>query len=152
MSLDPRALTSYVRDVSIVSNAQYESLKAPSVLDHFPAALADPDLEYSGMYEDGWVAEDSYAMLAGGGAADLALRATVLPAASKHLEILVDGRVVFSKRVAPGRINIRIPVPASSSRRRLELLWAAATPLGPVDRRPASALLTLVGFVPLLSG
>jgi hypothetical protein len=96
--LDPRYLTSYVRDVSLVSEAQYRSLRAPMLLQHFPADLANPDLEYSGMYEDGWVAESSYAVLSGGPPADLVLRATVLPIA-KHLEISVNGHAIFRCRL-----------------------------------------------------
>jgi hypothetical protein len=115
------------------------------LLQHFPADLANPDLEYSGMYEDGWVAESSYAVLSGGPPADLVLRATVLPIA-KHLEISVNGHAIFSKAVSPGGLDLHIPVPASTSRRTLELRWGAATRLGETDPRHASALLSTLGF------
>ena len=52
---DPRSLTSYVRDISLVSDAEYRQLRAPTLLEEFPSALGNADLEYSGIYEDGWV-------------------------------------------------------------------------------------------------
>lgn len=146
--LDPRILTSFVRDVSLVSDAQYRRLRPPSELSHFPADLANPDLEYSGIYEEGWVAERSYVVLAGGGVADLLVDAVVPPTGAQHLEILVNGRRVASQRVAAGLLDLRLPVPASRIRRRVELRWATAAPLSRADLRPASALLRFLGFVP----
>ena len=64
---DTRYLTSYVRDISLVGGDAYRALQPPSSLVQFPADLMDPDVEYSGIYEDGWVAEESYIYLAGGG-------------------------------------------------------------------------------------
>jgi hypothetical protein len=145
LSLDPRYLTSYVRDVSLVSSAEYAHLRPPSLLREFPRDLGNEDLAYSGIYEDGWVAETSYAMLAAGPRADLVVRASVLPVA-KHLVVLVDGKPVYSRDVAPGKLDLRIPVAASTSRRRVGLKWRAAAELGPTDKRPASALLTTLGF------
>ena len=111
---DPRYLTSYVRDISLISGKQYERLRAPAVLSHFPADLANPDLEYSGLYEDGWVAEDFYATLAGGRAGDLVVRANVLPQKGQHLEVLVNGYVVVSRR-RPAR-TARTPGTGRSNR------------------------------------
>ena len=145
---DPRYLTSYVRDISLISGKQYEGLRAPAVLSHFPADLANPNLEYSGIYEDGWVAEDFYAMLAGGRAGDLVIRANVLPQQGQHLEVLVNGRAVASRSVSSGQLALRVPVPRTASRRRIELRWARTLQLGPADRRKAAALLQFVGVVP----
>ena len=75
VALDPRSLTSYVRDVSLVTPAQYGRLRAPSAIRSIPADLANLNLEYSGIYEDGWVARTSYAQLAGGPPGRLAIRA-----------------------------------------------------------------------------
>ena len=51
VALDPRSLTSYVRDVSLVTPAQYDRLRAPSAIRSIPADLANLNLEYSGIYE-----------------------------------------------------------------------------------------------------
>ena len=75
--LDPRSLTSYIRDVSIVGASEYRDLRPPSAIQHFPDDLKNADLEYSGIYEDGWVDRESYAQLACGAAA--AWRSARLP-------------------------------------------------------------------------
>jgi hypothetical protein len=145
---DPRFLTAYLRDVSLVSAAQYAHLHPPSAVSRFPADLSDNQLEYSGIYEDGWVAERSYVRLDGGPHADLALRAQVPAGAGKRLEMLVDGHVVASRSVSPGALEVDVPVPASSSSGRLvELRFAAAVALKAPDLRPVSALLSYLGFM-----
>jgi hypothetical protein len=65
-ALDPRYLTSYVRDVSVVTDSQYRELTPPSEISRFPTDLLDPRLEYSGLYEDGWMGEDAFVVLRGG--------------------------------------------------------------------------------------
>jgi len=145
--LDPRLLTSYVRSISLVSANEYGQLHPPLALSHFPADLADDSLEYSGIYEDGWIGEDSYVVLAGGPPADLVLRATVPSGAGKHLDVLVGGHDVASMPVEPGPLGLRVRVPASTSRRRVELRFAASIKLQAPDGRPASALLSFLGFV-----
>lgn len=145
--VDPRFLTAYVRNVSLVDEAEYAQLNAPLALSSFPADLANEDLEYSGIYEDGWVGEDSYAVLAHGPAADLVLNAAVPAGAGKHLQILLNGRAIASVPAPAGSLSVRVHVPASSSRRRVELRFAAAIRLKAPDLRPASAHLTFLGLV-----
>lgn len=147
--LDPRYLTSYVRDISLVSDVAYRELRAPFGLRRFPADLANPNLEYSGIYEDGWVAEDSYAMLAAGGRKDLLIRADVLATRGRQrLDVRVNGQRVASRNVSAGAFELRVPLPPSSARRRVELRWAEVSRLQAPDRRPAAALLKFVGLVP----
>ena len=148
VAVDVRYLTSYVRDISLITSDAYSRLRAPRAIRNFPADLGNPDLEYSGIYEDGWVAGDSYAMLAGGRAGDLVVRASALPQKDQHLTVLVDGRTVASRSVAPGELVVRVPVPRTASRRRIELRWAKTLQLGPADRRKAAALLEFVGVTP----
>jgi hypothetical protein len=145
--IDPQFLTALVRNVSLVSQAEYAHLHPPLALDNFPTDLANESLQYSGIYEDGWIGEDSYAVLAGGTAADLLVRGEVPAGAGKHLEVLLNGRDVVSVPVPPGVLDIRVPVPASSSNRRVELRFAASIKLKAPDLRPASARLKFLGFV-----
>ncbi len=144
--LDPRRLTSYIRDVSLVSGAQYRELRAPSMLDSFPADLTDRGLEYSGIYEDGWVGQDSYAMLAGGDPASLVVRAEVLQRSGQHLRVLVDGHTVASRSVKGGSLQLGVPVPASRARRRVELIWSGDVALKAPDSRRAAARLDFLGL------
>jgi hypothetical protein len=144
--LDPRLLTSYVRDVSLVSPAQYARLSAPRAIRHFPADLGNPNLEYSGIYEDGWVGQKAYAYLAGGAATTLVLSAEVLPAPRRQeLRVRVNGETVIARQVQAGRLTIRARVPASPGRRKIVIEWSSLTPLAAPDRRRAAARLTKLG-------
>ena len=143
--LDPRYLTSYVRDISLVTNAEYQHLRAPNEVRGFPAGLAAPNLEYSGIYEDGWIAGDSYVVLGSGPAGYLSIQADALRLKDQHLEVIVDGRELVSRNVAGGLVNIHVPVAASASRRHVELRWGRIAQLGPKDHRKAAARLEFVG-------
>jgi hypothetical protein len=146
VAIDSRFLTAYARNISLVSGNTYRKLDAPSSLQHFPQDLANEDLEYSGIYEDGWIGAHSYAVLASGGAENLLIRADVPSLAGQHLDVLVDGKRVASKDVDAGELTLRVPVPASESRRRVELVWAGEIRLKG-DGRAAAAHLTYLGFV-----
>jgi hypothetical protein len=148
VSVDPRFLTSYVRDISVMSDAEYRRRRAPSSLSRFPGDLANPNLEYSGIYEDGWVAEDSYVNLASGRTSRLVVRADALQIPHQHLAVFVDGRRIASRAVEAGPLELRVAVPGSASRRHVELRWSRTVPLGPLDHRPAAAHLQFVGLVP----
>jgi hypothetical protein len=145
--LDVRFLTSYVRDVSMVSAKRYEELRPPAVLSRFPSDLSNQNLQYSGLYEDGWMGADAYAVLAGGPAADLVVRGEVPAGAGKYLTVRVDGRRVLSMPVAAGTLHARVPVPASTASRRVELLFAATIQLPTPDLRPAAVHLNYLGLV-----
>jgi hypothetical protein len=60
-NLDDRRLVGFSRDISIITEEQYLTMERPNRIGDFPSDLARyPGLEYSGMYEDGWMAEDAY--------------------------------------------------------------------------------------------
>lgn len=144
--LDPRKLTSYVRDVSLISAADYRGLQAPNAIRSVPADLANPKLEYSGIFEDGWLSAHSYAVLSSGDSRTLVVRANALPIAGQHLDVIVDGKPVLSTAVKGGPLDLRIPLPRSAARRRIELRWASAPTLSAQDARHAAAVLTFLGF------
>jgi len=146
--IDPRVLTSHVRNISLLSEAEYSRLEPPLTLSRFPRDLENESLEYSGIYEDGWLGEDSYAVLSGGPAGDLVLRAGVPQGSGKHLEVLVNRHVVASMPVVPGSLSLRVHVPASRAARRVELRFAGTIKLKGTDGRTASALLSFLGVEP----
>ncbi len=146
---DPRYVVADVRDVSVVTAAAYRRLRRPSVLRNFPGDLANPNLEYSGIYEDGWMAGACYAVLAAGRAGDLVIRAQVPPApGGQRLQVLVNGRQVVSRQVPPGHLEWRIRIPASRAPRRIDLRWGATPRLPAPDSRTMSAQLQLLAVVP----
>jgi hypothetical protein len=144
--LDPRTLTSSVRDVSLISAAQYRQLRAPAALRSFPAALGNPGLEYSGIFEDGWVGARSYALLSSEHSTVLVVRFQALPRPGQHLDVLLDGEKVASRDITGGEATIRVHVASSNVARRVELRFAGVAPLRAPDRRLASAHLEFLGF------
>ena len=60
-NLDDRRLVGFMRDASVITEEQYLALPRPTKIGDFPADLSRyPGLEYSGLFEDGWVAEDAF--------------------------------------------------------------------------------------------
>jgi hypothetical protein len=145
---DPRFLTSYVRDISFIGAAQYAALRPPSSLQRFPGDLSNPALEYSGLYEDGWMGAHAFARLAGGPAGDLVVQGAIPAGAGRHLQLLVNGRQVASVMTPPGILNVKAAVPASRTSRVLELRFGATIKLHAPDLRPAAAHLAFLGVVP----
>lgn len=144
--LDPRYLTAYMRDVSVITDADYRRLHPPRALTSFPRDLANPDLQYSGIYEDGWVSEHAYAILGGGPAADLVVEGDVPQGAGGRLDVLLDGRSIAVEVLKPGKFTVRVAAPASQAPRRVELRFSSAPQLPEPDGRPAAAFLRYVGF------
>jgi len=143
--LDTRRLTAYVRDVSLIGEDEFARLRPPSALRAFPADLANPSLEYAGIYEDGWVGESAYAVLSARRGADLSVTGDTRGA--ERLRVLVGGREVVRRRVPAGRFSVRVPAPVAGRRVRVELRFGSARPLPAPDLRPAAAHLTFLGFV-----
>jgi hypothetical protein len=141
-----------LRYLGIVPKGSYGSGHPPASLRQFPSDLANPDLSYSGIYQDGWMAKRAWAVLTGGAPADLLLRAAVPPApGGQRLQVVVNGRQVVARAVGPGKLELRVPLAPSESLRRVELRWAAAPRLPEPDGRPAAALLQFLGVVPASS-
>ena len=176
VSTDRRKLVGFVRDVSVISEEQYQLMAPPSRLEHFGCKwyqlaghdLRKPDVEYAGLYEDGWVAERAFARLAepaepcrvvargvGGPQAD--------PATERWGELLVDGAVVARRRLQPGLFfELAAPTPAGDTRtgsaaepgragkpRRVELRFSQVERLQAPDNRPVAARMEFIGFKPL---
>lgn len=65
-NLDDRRLVGFTRDISIITEEEYQKLERPSKISQFPQDLSRyPGLEYSGLFEDGWVGPESFFKLAG---------------------------------------------------------------------------------------
>jgi hypothetical protein len=168
VAIDRRLLVGFARDVSAISEDEFQKLAPPGQLTNFPADLANPNLEYSGLYEDGWVADAAFATLAlpatpaelGSAPKAIAVRGSVPTiggnaAFTTDVTLKVDGVEVAKKTLTPGEFEVRGALPAKAadgstptgSRRRVELLFSNTQHLPEGDNRPAAALLKFVGFV-----
>jgi hypothetical protein len=60
-ALDDRRLVGFTRDISVITDEEYQALPRPTKIGNFPWDLINyPGLEYSGIYEDGWIGEDAF--------------------------------------------------------------------------------------------
>ncbi len=63
-ALDDRRLIGFTRDISVMSDEQYRAMPRPTKISKFPRDLLGyKGLEYSGVYEDGWLGQDAYVKL-----------------------------------------------------------------------------------------
>jgi hypothetical protein len=148
---DPRYMVAFLRNVSLVSEEEYAARRPPALLASFPADLLHPDLEYSGLYEDGWASESvSCTLGASEGTPNLVVRGVVPvlgdAAFRTHLRVLLDGREVHAEELATGEFKVRLPGRVAPGLHKVELSFARWQHLPGGDGRPVAAQLRALGF------
>jgi hypothetical protein len=184
VKLDRRMLVAFGRDVSLVGETDFANLRPPSGVTRWAtpetkgldSELRHPDLEYSGLYEDGWMAEQGFLALGQRpGQTKLVVRGAVPnienPAFAPVLTLKVDGRVVpftgttggmpvVDGKMICGDFAVSADVPELAggngangsetnglvARRRVELEWSAVQRLRGEDTRLTAAQLTVVAL------
>ena len=149
--VDLRRIAGFARNLSAVSEVEYQKMTAPSSIRTFPIDLFNRSLEYSGIYEDGWVAEASYLALNQPIAATLLeVRAMVpqLPGGppAHAVTIMMDDTVLARKTISAGRFNFTFPVSKGTGRHQIRMVFDGAGHLPAGDGRPVSARIEFVGF------
>ena len=147
--IDTRSITGFVRDLSLVSASDYAAMASPSSVRGFPEGLGDRNLEYSGIYEDGWVGPSCWLRLRQPANTPVVVVRAMIPGfASPPTTVVmtVDGGKTQSFSVAPGDIVLRMPIDSGEQVRHIEIAFNAATRLAAPDDRMVSALLRSVAF------
>jgi hypothetical protein len=149
---DNRRIVGFCRDISLISEDQYLAMQAPHAIQSFPEDLKNKNLEYSGIYEDGWVAELSEMVLRQDDGDSHLVVSVLVPAfpgrrVASWAALLVDGREVERKQVDSSAVGFDVLVPGQG-RRRIALRFDQAVSLPSPDSRPVSAQLRYVGFQP----
>lgn len=149
LSLDPRSLVGFVRNISLLSGRKLADTVPPAGVDSFPRGLFAPGLLFSGIYEDGWMAEVARLRL-GVRAENRELRIKgMLPGPGSPggtvLDIRADGQPILTQRVEPGNFELRAILP-SQGPRWIEIRADHARRLPAPDGRVASVLLQSIGF------
>jgi hypothetical protein len=149
--LDTRWLTTYVRDISLISEEEYRALKPPRLIAHFPSDLANKALEYSGFYEDGWIAERAFLHLAPPPKGARFFVRGRLPSDShasdiSELVVLIDGVEKGRHLLQPGGFEFSFDLEPSPEPIRVDLIANAAFSLGSQDTRIGSVLIRSIGW------
>lgn len=152
---DRRLLAATARNISVISDEEYAAFRPPAALTKFPDDLLHPHLEYSGLYEHGWVGRVAKLRLTqGDGAQELVLRCRVPhlePVGAEfrtELTVLVDGRPAETRALAPGDFEVRAPGGPGPGPRWVEFRFSHDQELPAPDERRVAALVLSVGFEP----
>ncbi len=149
---DPRYLTGYLRDLSVISNGDIEAAPVPSAVSSFPSDLQNKYLFYSGLYEDGWASEHAAVrLLRPLGATTLEIKGSV-PMIERlqfkiGMNVRLDGTAVIASDVNVGSFDIRVPLSdITRSAHTIDIRFSNYQRLPGADRRPVSAKFSYIGF------
>jgi hypothetical protein len=151
ITLDTRSIIGFGRDISLISQEQYAALQPPANVRSFPNDLANPALEYSGIYEDGWISEHSFFVLEPRSTDRSIGVKGVIPLIddkqfSTHLTVLVDGTEVTIRELKFGNFDIRVPITGGTGRHKIELVWDKFQRLPGDDGRPTGGHMDFIGY------
>ena len=148
---DYKRLVGFARDISIITNEEYDRFMPPSGIGRIPEDFLNRQLEFSGVHEDGWLSANAYFIFKGNGAMQPLVIRGVVPITNDssfttNLTVLVDGQEVGRRKLTIGEFEFRFPVPQRAGRRRVELRFDRTQPLLYNDARRAAALLRCISF------
>ncbi len=149
---DTRRLTTFARDISLISQEDYLKLTPPASISRFPADLANRNLEYSGIYEDGWISERAFFTLASKPDTRYLLIKGTVPQIDKPdfrstLAVSIDGKEVIKHPLGLGNFELKVPVSGNGQRQRVDLAFDRHQVLPGADLRPAGGKIDFIGFV-----
>ena len=149
--LDPRRLTVFGRDISLITEAEYQSMVPPIALDHFPEDLANKNLEYSGIYEDSWISERAFFVLqhpVGGQFLRISGTVPILKNSDFYTKLYVslNGELIAVKELGVGPFDFVIPITAVVGHQRVDLKFTKYQHLPGDDGRIVGAKMKFIGF------
>lgn len=151
IEIDPRYLVGFSKDISLIDSAGLE-IDAPSSVSRFPGDLENEDLAYSGIYEDGWVAEAASLSLMRHRGDFFRFHGLVPRIHSSQfrttLSVTIAHRVVMKTVLRPGYFDFLIPAVDAPTRVEDVRLDFHGVQRLPTDGRVVSAFIDSVGFVP----
>ncbi|MEN9661732.1 MAG: hypothetical protein RL324_681 [Verrucomicrobiota bacterium] len=155
-NLDDRKLVGFTRDISLITDDQYRRLKRPTAITKLPDDLyANPGLEYSGLFEDGWIGERAFVNLAGSRQGDVVTFKGVIPDLPDYREngvvltMTIGGGTPEPVVLHPGKFTLNRFVPADCDITKIQLQFSKAETYGKVDARQLSAFVEELSVSPL---
>ena len=145
-SLDDRRLVGFMRDASVITEEQYQNLPRPLRIGDFPDDLSRyPGLEYSGLFEDGWVAEDAFFKLGPSHAGQILTFKGFIPDTEKFRKQGVDVTVSINDKpteivnLKAGEFTLTRLIKEATKITSITLHFSDAQVYGHDDPRPVSA-------------
>ncbi len=148
---DQRRITAFGRDISLISEEQFQAIQPPAYLKNFPSDLSNKNLEYSGIYEDGWISEKSFFVLSPGATSKFITVTGSIPQIddptfSTVLKVSVNGKEIASKSLVLGNFEFKVPLTSQAPKQRVELAFSKYQTLPGADGRIAPAKINFIGF------
>jgi len=148
---DQRRITTFARDISLISDDQYQSLTPPVELKSFPADLANKNLEYSGIYEDGWISETSYFVLTEESSSKFVEVSGFVPNIgdlqfNTVLKLSIGGMEIASEKLGVGVFELKVPIKESKGKQRIDIAFSKYQQLPGDDARIIGGKLNFIGF------
>ncbi len=145
-NLDDRRLVGFTRDISVVTEEQYRNLKRPTRITRLPDDLYEnPGLEYSGIFEDGWLGDHAYLCLGAAKKGDVVTFKGEIPdttafrAHGVTMVMTINGRDSGPIVLQPGNFTVNRFVPVDTDITRIELQFSGSENYGAFDTRHLSA-------------
>ena len=146
-NLDDRRLVGFTRDMSVISEDDYRSRPRPTKLSEFPRDLylTDRLLEYSGLYEDGWICRDALVKLAGSHPGQVLYFKGFIPNTEKFRTQGVDVTISINEKpteivnLRAGEFTLTRLIKEAAEVTSISLHFSDAEVYGTKDKRPMSA-------------
>ncbi len=132
-------------------NVNSAGTNAPSSIGRIPEDLKNPDLQYAGVFEDGWLSESpTFALSQPAESNALVIRGSIPELGNSgfvtQLQASVDNHLVGGENLGVGNFELTLPLPSGSGLRRIHLTFSDKQSLVNGDGRPVGALLQYIGF------
>ncbi len=150
--VDSRRSVGFSRNISAISEPEYEALPRPTHINSFPGELLDPNLEYSGIYEDGWISDQSFVKLGPSRKGEtLALSGVVpglgvLATGQQSLSVQINQGPVHTQILRPGSFKVAVPIDNPAPVTEIHMRFSLRTALPGDDGRYVSALIKSVAL------
>jgi hypothetical protein len=146
--IDPRRMVGFARGISLIDADEVAAAAPPSSISHFPADFANENIQFSGIYEDGWLGDEGFVVLSndcpGGNVVFRGMFPRGLGLDSIDLTLKVAGGESVVKHLEPGAFDLELP--ANPGRSRIEFSFSKIGRLPGGDNRPATVLLSSVSI------
>ncbi len=155
LRIDPRRLVVFGRDISVVSDADYQRWQVPDWIVDVPALLKDPHLVYSGIYEDNGWCSDNVVMTLRSDAQALRFRVDGLvpqvgpqSGFTTRLNVTIDGTPLADSLLHVGPFTLERAIALRPGKHEVRLTFTATQRFPPPDNRLVAARLDSIGFPP----
>jgi hypothetical protein len=159
--LDHREVVAFARYIVPVTDQEYRGLVRPRSVASWPGdLLGNPSLEFSGIYEDGWVSDSAYLILGKAVAGEKLLISGTVPGfgsmakTGNGLKVLLNGKEIYNRGISPGSFQVEYTLEEDAPECKVSLVFRQMDRLPQGDDRPVAAQLSRVSIVeaPRLTG